>query len=245
MANPHMIIKDKQILFVGEYMEAYLEAKFFKKGLNEIYGDQLKILGIFNYRLGKDGTIPANAPLKTFKFPSIMYTEPNSMEDAELELIPGTGVKKYKLLKYYKNAKVMTDTRCVATIDSVSLFNNIKMAGGIPNTIKYLDIEKLDLANLEINKQNLGTPATQLSIAIAEIYRYKGDISIPFRKKFGKGEAGDLDYIAGNSRMVCAANSTVAALTFEDQDSMLVSSINRKRYKKKQNPSPLEAIIRV
>ena len=90
-----------------------------------------------------------------------------------------------------------------------------------------------------------GTRQTFLNETAINEDRFKNDLSIPFRKMYATNKAGELDYVAANSRTICANNGTFSALTFEDQDTMLVTSANKKRYNKKENESPLEKIIRI
>lgn len=245
MGLGYFIKKEDKILVNADYVEAYVPEKYFKKGLNEVMGDKITIMGIFNFRVGnKDGVI-TNNKLHTFKLPTMMITKPNSIEVKELELTNGSGSQKYKVMKYFKGDELMTSTKIVTSIDNVEKFVNLLIAGNLPNTINYSEILNLFLKNITFNKQKLGISALILSVVISEIYRYKKDMSLPFRKVIGAGKANELDYIAANARTVCSSNSTFSALTFEDPNTMLVTSINKLRYNKKENPSPVEKIIRI
>lgn len=238
--------KDDKIIFTGKYMEAYIPDKLFKKGLNEYMGDEVSIMGIFNFRLGdKDGNIDPKSRLYTFNFPSMMMTKPSSVEKKETEILPGTGVKKYHVLKYYAEDYVMVSRQVIQGIDNVEKFVNLLLEAALPTSFKYEDILRIFLKNLEINKETAGVSATSFSMIVAESSRYKKDLSIPFRKLIGKGKANQYDYILANARTVCANNSTFSGMTFEDIDSMTVSAVNKKRYNRTENESPVEQIIRV
>ena len=245
MALTCLIKKDNKILLNAECMKAYIPKKMFKKGLNEILGDKLSIMGLFNFRFSNDENSIDKQPIHTFTFPSMMISKPSSIKEQELELFEGSGVQKYVVATYYRDEEIMCTTSVVADIDNVEKFINLLIEGNLPNTIPYNKILELFIKNMEINKQNLGVSAVVLSVVISEIYRYKKDHSVPFRKVYGKGNAGELDYKPANSREICANNSTFSALTFEDIDTMLVTSINKSRYKRKENESPVEQIIRV
>lgn len=238
------IKKDRSLLLNMEYMEVYIPEALFKKGLNEELGDRVSILGIFNFKVGK-GVDKLEPTLHTFKFPSMITSAPSSIETKEMELTKGSGIQKYKILKYYKGNEVLESLFVIADIGNVEKFVNLLVNGGLPNTIKYSSILDLFLQNILVNKQSLGVSAVSLSAVISEIYRYKNDLSVPFRKVIGAGKAGELEYVSANARTVCANNGTFSALTFEDQDTMLVISANKKRYNKKENESPLEKIIRI
>lgn len=237
--------KDKKAIVNVDYMEAYIPIRLFKKGLNEVLGDRLNIFGIFNFKIGdKNGNIKGDR-VYTYKFPTMMITQPNSIENREFELIKGTGVQKYKVLKYFKGDQLLCNTDVVASIDNVEKFVNLLIDGNLPNTMKYTDVLKAFLDNTMINKQNLGVSSLIFEVVISEIYRYKGDMSSPLRKYIGKGKCGEYDYEAANARTICANNGTFAALTFEDPNTMLITSMNKLRYGRKENPSPIEKIIRV
>lgn len=244
-ALPCLMKKDNKILLSSEYMEAYLPKKMFKKGLNEVLGDKLSIMGLFNFKYSNNENDISKQPMHTFTFPSMMMTKPSSIKEQEIELFEGSGIQKYVVAKYYKGDEIMSATSVVAEIGNVEKFINLLIEGNIPNTINYSKVLELFINSMLINKQNLGVSAVVLSVVISEIYRYKKDPTSPFRKVIGKGQAGELDYLAANARAVCANNSTFSALTFEDIDSMLVSAINKSRYNKKENESPVEQIIRV
>ena len=175
----------------------------------------------------------------------MITTAPSSIETAEMELNQGSGVQKYKILKYYKGNEVLESLFTIADIGNVEKFVNLLMNGNLPNTINYSTLLDLFLQNILVNKQSLGITSVSLSAVISEVYRFKNDLSIPFRKMYATNKAGELDYVAANSRTICANNGTFSALTFEDQDTMLVTSANKKRYNKKENESPLEKIIRI
>lgn len=239
------IKKDDKMIFNGDYLEAYIPDKLFKKGLNEVLGDKVTVLGIFNFKTGDKNGDMSKSKLYTFKFPTMMLTKPLSIEDREFALTKESGVQKYKVLKYANGDQMMTTLQVVTSIDNVEKFVNLLIDGNLPNTLKYSDILDLFLKNMSINKQNLGVTALILSVVISEIYRYKYDMSSPFRKIIGKGKATELDYETANARTVCANNSTFSALTFEDPNTMLVTSINKHRYNRKENYSPVEKIIRI
>lgn len=239
------IKKDDKMIVDVEYLEAYIPDNLFKKGLNEILGDKVSILGIFNFKVaGKDMDF-SKSSLHTFKFPTMVISKPSSIEDREFSLTKDSGIQKYKVLKYYKGDVMLSSLQIVTNIDNVQKFVDLLIAANLPNTLKYSAILDLFLKNITNNKQSLGITALVASVVISEIYRYKNDMSIPFRKVIGRGKASELDYIAANARTVCANNSTFSALTFEDPNTMLVTSINKHRYKRSENFSPVEKIIRV
>lgn len=248
MQIPFLKIQNNKLIFTAvSYMEIYIPDKLFKKDMNEYAGDVVNIFGIFNLRIGNSkGEIDPSSKLYTFNVPAMFTTKPSSSEIKEMELMKDTGLTKYHVLKYYLGDEVMTSVSIIKDISNVSKFIDLLLAGGLPRTIAYEDILKIFLKNMEINGQTGNVSAVIYSVIISELYRWKQDTSVPFRKIIGAGKNDNqYDYIPSNARNVCANNSTYSALTFEDADTMVVYSVNRKRQNKKQNKSPLEKIIEV
>ena len=54
----------------------------------------------------------------------------------------------------------------------------------------------------------------------------------------------DYSYFPASVRQVCQYNSTFTAVTFEDIDSMITSSLNKAREKTPENTSPVEQVIK-
>lgn len=244
MAVKFFEIKDQKMIFTGDYMEAYIPSKIYKS-LVEEDGEILKIMGVFNFRIGKNREVDPNSELFTFNFPSMFFTAPSIIDKQILTLLPEKNSNEYFVLKYYKGDLMMTSTEIIKDISNVEKFVSLLLNGYIPSTVKYSDILRMFYRNLEINGETANVSGTLLSGVVSELCRYSGDQSIPVRKMIGKGKAGELDYSLANARTVCANNSTFSALTFEDVDTMLVYAIDGKRRNRKENISPLEKLIQI
>lgn len=246
MKYPFIKEKDNKAIFTGSYMECYLPMSFVSKGITYIVGDIVNAIGLFNLRATmKDSEKIEDQKLLTFNVPSMVTMKPTSTERRMLSLVPGQEPEQYLVLQFYNGDEILTTLDVVATVDNTDIFMmRILTQGKLPSTIKYNDGFKLYLQNLEINKINLDTPAPILSIIYSEIYRYKDDVALPLRQVLGKGQCGELDYVTADMRTISSLSSTFSALTFEDIDSMIIRSVNRKRYKSKNAYTPLEQIIK-
>jgi hypothetical protein len=237
--------KGDSVLFTGNYMEAYIPIEYFEKGIAVENGDKIDLFAIFNFKVFSTlNPDRKSAKLLTFKFPSSIITKPHSSEDDDIELISGSGEQRYKVLKYFKNDEILTTINVVQSINNVEKFIDLLNAGKLPNTIKYNMILDLFLKNLEINKINLDVSSVVLEAMITQIYRYKDDRALPFRKVIGKNKkVTEYDYKTANMREIAELGSTFTALTFEDIDTMITASINRNLYKRQEAQSPVEKII--
>lgn len=239
--------KDEKLIFTGGYMEIYIPDSLFTSGIATVIGEKVETMGLFNFRVMNKATDKReSSPVKTFKFPSKMITKPNVIETETLELIKGSGEEKYYVLKYFNGDVVMTSTNAIATVDNVETFIKMLNDGKIPSTIPYDNLLPLMIKNLEINSVNLQVSATLMSCIISELYRSKKNIAKPFRQEIGKSrDVSVFAYTNVNNRTVCSMNSTFSALTFEDIDSMITSSINKNRYGRNQAYTPVEELIKV
>lgn len=237
--------KGDQIIFNGNYMEAYIPESMFNKGICQFMGsNKLSVFGLFVFRIGdSNGNIDPKSKLHTFNFPSIILTKPSSTENRVIELYPGKGEEKYVVLKFFKDDAVLFSCNVISKIENIEIYVNLLIEGKLPSTLSYDDLLKITLKCMDVNG-GMPVQALLFSVVLLNLYRWDKDLSVPFRKIIGKGKAGPLDYKAVNARTVCANDSTFSAMIFEDIDSMAMSSINRKRYNRPTNETPLEQLIK-
>lgn len=238
-----MQIKGEFIMFNGEYMEAYIPLSFFKSGLAENYGERINVLGLINVREFDKSNKPLK--LETLNFPSMVNIYPTEVSESKgVTLIPGNPAEDYLVAKFYRGDKFM-DSAVKSDSTYVELFLNLLLRGKIPHSIPYTKVLNLWEKNLEINQVHLGVPNSILELIIREVYRNPEKPEEPFAKFIGKDPSGISEYCYGtaNMRTICARNSTFAAMTFEDFDSMVNYSLNRSKYNKDETISPIEKII--
>ena len=236
-------IKGEFVMFNGEYMEAYIPLSFFKSGLAENYGERINVLGLLNVREFDKNNKPLK--LETLNFPSMVNIYPTEVNEVKgITLIPGNPPDDYLVAKFYKGDKFM-DSAVKSDSTYVELFLNLLLRGKIPHSVPYTKVLNLWEKNLEINKVHLGVPNSILELIIREVYRNPEKPEEPFAKYIGKNFGGISEYCYGtaNMRTICARNSTFAAMTFEDFDSMVKYTLNRSKYNKEATISPIEKII--
>ena len=97
-----------------------------------------------------------------------------------------------------------------------------------------------------MNHVNFGVPSVILELILSVAYRDKKDPTKRFAVALAKNpNLTDYDYKMASIRQICQYTSTFTALTFEDFDSMLTTSLNRTRLHKQEVDSPLEQIIKM
>lgn len=235
----------ENIIFTGAYMEAYIPEFYFEGKMAEDYGSSIQVMGIFNVRLFDEKGNPGK--LETFNVPSMINITPSETERRRnVQLIPDDDeAEDYIVAKFYKGNILMRST-LQQDASNVELFIDILFRGKIPRTIPYSQVRAIWQKNLDLNGVKLGVTSTVLEVIIKEIYRNKKKPEETFASIIGKDPTvSEYAYRRANIRQICAWNSTFAALTFEDMDAMITSSLNTKRYKKQESVSPIEKIIKM
>lgn len=230
------------IIFTGNHIEAYIPADFFDRGLAETVGGTLNVFGLFIIRIFDK----SNKMLRqeTFNLPTKISMYPSNLELKELTLLDGDEPERYQVASFF-DGDVITHASIPQDATNAELFLSILTRGKIPKTVPYSHIPKLWQKNLEINGVKLGVTATILEVLVSEIYRNAAKPEETFAKLVGrKPDTSEYAYRAANIREVCARNSAFAAMTFEDIDQMINSSVNINRYNKKETQSPIEKIIK-
>ena len=233
-------------IFVGTYMEVYLPKYYFDRGTAVLSGNVIETLGIFSFKVFESEEKQDTAKLHLFNFPSKMSTQPSDTYNKKIvDLVEGQGEMEYKVLKYYKGDKFITNLNIAKQSANTSSFINLMNAGKLSTAIPYDQILKTELDNLNFNGVNLKVPATVMELIISEIYRDKTDLTRPFRYKAGSSEKVSMyDYKPINIKSIATFNSTFTGITFEDLDYNLVASVNKARQNKKEAISPIEKTIK-
>jgi hypothetical protein len=235
----------ENLIFTGQYLEIYIPEFYFESRLAENYGTSLRVFCLLNARVTNEKGIKSK--IEMINLPSLIYIFPSDIEKKELQLIEGEdgSVSTYYIAKFYKGNKLMANS-IAQDSSNVELFLSLLTHGKLPLTIPYNQILEIWQKNLTMNGVKLGVPSTVLEVVIKEVYRNKNKPEETYGKMAGKDPSiSPYEYIPANIREICARNSTFAALTFEDFDAMLTSSLNIKKYGKEETISPIEKIIKM
>lgn len=235
-------VKDEFIMLTAPYMEVYIPADFFDSGLAQNMGSSITTLGLLNARVFSDPNNPGE--LEILNLPTKIVLYPSDMETKKLKLSNDLPEESYLVCKFYKDMPFMRK-ELVKASDNAELFFNLLIRGKLPRNIPYEKVLTVWRKNLELNGVDFKVPSSILELIIREVYR-DPKTGEPYGKSRGnipKSQWGP--YITANMRNICAKNSTFAAITFEDFDAMVTTSLNRKKQGKNQNISPIEKIIKM
>lgn len=237
-----LIKKDEFLMLSAPYMEVYIPTDFFDSNLAVNSGSFITTLGLLNARVFDSMDSPGF--LELLNLPTKITLYPTDMETKKLKLSPILPEENYLVCKFYKNMPFMRKD-LVKSSDNAELFLELLLRGKLPKNIPYEKVLTVWRKNLDLNGINFKVPSSILELIIREVYR-DPKTGEPYGKERGNKDIYEWGhYNTANMRNICAKNSTFAAITFEDFDAMVTTSLNRKKQGKSQNISPIEKIIKM
>lgn len=236
---------NKYIYLDTSYAEFYIPLYYFEASGDVAIdmGDIIKALGIFEVGFFENGKLKE---MKTFNLPTWTEFFVYDSEDRDVPLPGNNGnTTPCRVVKYLKGQKIM-NAAVIEDSSNAETFLNFIIRGKLPTFLKYEDAIKIWRKNQELNSVHLGVPSVIQELVLSNSYRYKGDQNKKFSHVIGKDTSiSQYDYIMNNIRQICQYTSTFTALTFEDLDSMVTTSLNRTRLKTDETESPLEDLIKL
>lgn len=242
MLGANLKLSGDDIIFDGHYLECYIPEYYMDGKYAEQIGNTLKVFGLFSIRTfdgkGKPGK------LETFALPLFVSLFASDVEKQQIALLPDREPEVYYVAKFYKGNKIMSKF-VMPDSTNVEIFLNMMLRGKVPNTIPYDKIIDIWHSNLKLNNVHIGTTSCILEIVVSEIYRDRNNPDNKFATIIGKDpKVSQYAYKTANIREICARKSTFTAISFEDMDSMITTSLNMGD-KKEQTISPIEKIIKM
>ena len=173
-----------------------------------------------------------------------VHIESKKEDIAPRVLMPGDPNRAHYIAsKYLKDAKIMQSMIFEDDINAKQYLKSMT-AGNLPNLIPYSKALEVWRKNQELNNVHFGVSSCYLEVILSAMYRNPNDLSQKFAKIASNKGVSDYDYATASIRQICQYNSTFSALTFEDMDSMITTSLNKSRENVKEVESPLEQIIK-
>lgn len=234
------------IVFTGNCMEIYIPEFYFERQIAAIEGVILKSFGVlpctvFDVNMKEINSYMINLPTTLIFYFNDIFDEKKVLRKGLKDEEP----EPCKVLRYYKNEPVMPNTFQKNSSNVQMFFIDLLCAGKF-DFVPYDKLLDVWHKNLELNESSLGLTFTAMEVILSEVYRNRDNPNEKFSLAIAKNPKISMyDYRASNIREICSRTSTFAALTFEDMDSMITSSLNMKNYNKKQVESPLEKILKM
>lgn len=230
------------LVFTGNKLEIYIPESYTSSGHASIEGSIFKTFGILPCILYDKNDKKIDE--FTLNLPVMITLYFNNYEVKKMTFNNDNEPSSYAVITYYTQEKIMPSS-IVKTSVNAETFMKLMCAGKITG-IPYNKLSIAWLRNMELSGVNFGVTMLLYEIIISEIYRNKNNPDEKFAYYIGrKPNVSQFDYRASNLREICSRNSTFAALTFEDFDTMVTTSLNRTQYNKTQVESPIEKIIKM
>lgn len=237
-------IDGTDVVFIGKYMEVYIDQYYFDKGAAEMIGTHFKTIGILNFRTfaDEDGNKPNK--IKIFNLPMFISTYPSGGFETKKMELNKEGETDYYILKYNYGDKFCDYTNA-ADSNAFELILNIMLSGHLPATFPYDSIYEMWQRSFEMNGINFDVPDFIKEMIIAQIYRDPKNFRNTFGSVLGKNPKTSVyDYERANQRRLAASQSVFNGIVFENFDGMVISGINSSREGKKENHSPMEDLMK-
>lgn len=205
-------------------------------------GSQIKTIGLFEVGFFEGDKL---IEYRILNLPTWIDLFVNDSETREISLPRMDKPDKFRVLHYNKGNKIMY-ADIIENSTNVESFLYFVTKGKVPNLIPYEEAINVWRKNQELNSIHLGVPSIIEELVLATSYRYKKDPSIKFAQIIGddKNNVSQYDYTMNNIRQICQYASTFTAMTFEDIDSMITTSLNRTRNKSSEAYSPVEILLK-
>lgn len=223
------------------YCEFYIPMYYFDttRRFAKDLSDKIQVLGFFNVGIFENGKLK---DMKTLNLPTMIDINVYDSEIREVEL-SSKQIMQCKVVKYLKDAKIMQSM--IFEDDTYSKdYLKFITSGNLPGIIPYSKALEVWRKNQELNNVHFGVSSLYLEEILSVMYRNPKDMSQKFSKIASNEGVSDYDYTTASIRQICQYNSTFTALTYEDIDSMITTSLNKSREKVKERESPVEQIIK-
>ena len=229
MALPGYMKKDKNtLLFNGDgELVYYVPEKYFSNKSAEIIGDEVELMGIFDYEVfSKTGS---GSGKKNFNFPTVFKCRPTSIEKvAEFQINKKSEPVPYRLLHFKKGAELVCSTLVPQSVKNVEKFMKLLIGGNLPNTIPYSRLHEYTIKNAALNGFSYKISAQIFGVVISELCRSTKDPTKPFRLA---GTNDYLDYVFMNIKKIPKYTSAFTSITSENADEAIANAITNKTHK--------------
>jgi hypothetical protein len=234
-----------KLIFDGEYMEVYIPDFYFLQDIASVVGSDIETIGIFDFKVGtsedsKDGK------LYKLLLPTSILMSYSSSYKLQTKLRKELEQESYVVLQLYKGNVFINQLDIKEDVKDSKKFINLLHSGKLPSNIPYEKVIDLYHKSLNMNNVNLGVPSIIFELCVSGLYRSRTDLAVPFRQEIGQTNAKvtSFDYQAIGLKAIAPASSTFTALSFENINQSIISSVKKAREDAKESISPIEKTIK-
>ena len=236
---------DKYIYCDAPMIEFLIPKDYFESesgGFATDMGRTIHVLGVFDVNiLDEKGNIKEE---RILNLPTFIDINVYDSEDRAVKLPSEPEPVPCKVITYYKGSIIM-NAQIIKNDDNVAAFVDFVVKGKLPKNLPYSKSIQVWRKNVSLNGSSLGVPSMIMELILSVSYRDKNNPYNKFSTVYGKGEASEFDYKMSSIREICQYTSTFTAITFEDMDLMITSSLNRSNKRAKEEEAPTEVLLKL
>ena len=241
----HFRSDGKSIFLEDQSCEFYIPKYYFEEsgGFAEDLGNTIRVFGVFDVGFFNNGKL---TEMRVMNLPVWITIFSYDTEERMVNLPNDEEPTNCMVVKYNKGEKIMNDG-LVEDSSNAEAYVSFVTKGKVPSIVPYEESLQMWRENQELNSVNLGVPSVILELILSVAYRYKKDPTQKFAHVIGKDlNVSQFDYTMNNIRQICQYTSTFTALTFEDLDAMVTTSLNRAKTRGANEAySPLEDLLKL
>lgn len=229
-------------------IELYLPSDYTEKAYRgyeyySVAGTKVRYYGLGNMRLyenQKQMESPMTVPVHTLGVPMILTAEPSEIDVREVQFTKGGPIRRCIVLTFYKDDIFLDSLESIKTNNNVMIYLT-RLQGGKLDHVSPQEAVSILQDVQRMNGVKLRIPSEEEEIFIAE--RYRSDRH-PSMKARLDDDANPDKLISYNMREEAMKVSTYQAVTHEDINTSLISSINRTKDGKEDEAGAMERIVR-
>lgn len=230
-----------QLIFNGEKLQIFIPDSYFKDGFANVVGSNINTIGIFNFKTMAHSEFNVGE-LHTLILPSNITFSYSNKVKGTYKLSKDLKEENYYIYELYTGDIFIEHLEIIENTNDTKTFINLLHSGKLPTNTSYRKIINLYYNSLDLNNVSLGVPSVILEIIIAELARSEKDDNKAFR--FIANENNLTSYKFLSLRTLPEVNSTFTAISFENMNQSIITSINHTNRDDKEMESPLEKTIK-
>jgi hypothetical protein len=216
----------------------YIEKSFFDDGLAIELGEKIETTGLFYIGVKYTPT----GTEKMFRFTAPVSLAINFKDRFSVTTgFEGADPVPYECARLLKGDIFVHNLNHVQDIDNAITFLKVFNLARIPRSMPYNSLVELYKGAASFNGINFRVPSLLIEVIISELCRKATDNTQPFRLDAGKGKTDGYKMIP--IKKIAEVSSVFNAISFENLNQAIQSSVSSTRSGKKQRVSPIEKTI--
>lgn len=242
--------QDHEKILVDCYaIEVYLPAEYVGSEYRgtkyyAILGNVVKYYGLGNFRVFTSEAQfkkPDGLPVYVLGIPMVLSAKPSEIDVREVQFTKGGPIRKCVVLTFYKNDEFLSNNVAICHYNQVMMLMGRITGGKMTYIPPHIQAQIIPDAE-RMNKVNLRFPPEEMELFLAE--RYRNPNNQKQKLRFSSVDQDSDDIVSYRMREEAMQTTTYQAVTHEDINNALITSVNRTRRGEYSEPTMVERITR-